>query len=266
MIFLSRRSIPLVATLFALQYYESVVAFHASLPNRASMIQQKRNQNNDDGVDILIMLRAVSAQEAAERMQQLQQADRAAMEQEQPPLLFDEELIDEMNAAYMTLEKRIQDGPGSLAVNEIDQLENRFRRIIEEMKINEHNRPTKKSSSTESQQQQQQQQQQVQSSPTVITNERNNVLDTSNDEGPVYDGSGGLGQPRGTINTYAIEGMEEMTSEEYIKALQNKVIETQRERRESGRIGSHGTWNYLNKLSGNTAGILNKNGMLNKKE
>ena len=142
--------------------------------------------------------------------------------------------------------------------NEIDQLENRFRRIIEEMKINEHNRPTKKSSSTEPQHQQQQQQQQVQSSPTVITNERNNVLDTSNDEGPVYDGSGGMGQPRGTVNTYAIEGMEEMTSEEYIKALQNKVIETQRERRESGRIGSHGTWNYLNQLSGNTAGILNK--------
>jgi hypothetical protein len=62
------------------------------------------------------------------------------------------------------------------------------------------------------------------------------ALDTS-EEGSAHDGRGGMGQPRGTASTYMLEGMEEMGHEEYRKALQESVMERQRQRR-GRRIGN----------------------------
>jgi hypothetical protein len=279
----------LVITLVAIQQ-STVFAFHASLPNRAaSMVRSddRTSSSSRSGVDIIIILRAkLSADEAAERMQQ-QQRDREVMEQEQPPSLFEPKLVAEMNAAYNILEKRVLEGPGSLQESEIDELEVRFQKIILEMKLNEHNRPKKASTisrdgtggatiidaapmSTIRKQQQNgvslQQQHQPTSAPSEslssykIPNSVRQATDTSQDDDgvPEYDGTGGMGQPRGTVNTYAIEGMEEMSSDEYMAALQDRVINTQRERRRSGQAGSRGSWSYLNSLSGNSNGILNK--------
>mmetsp|Transcript_26590 Transcript_26590/g.37450 ORF Transcript_26590/g.37450 Transcript_26590/m.37450 type:complete len:333 (-) Transcript_26590:51-1049(-) len=76
------------------------------------------------------------------------------------------------------------------------------------------------------------------------------VTDTSQDEGPVFDGTGGMGQPRGTRNTYAIPGMDAMSPEEYRDALQKSVIDAQRKRRQQygGMVGNRASHSYLNQL------------------
>ena len=79
---------------------------------------------------------------------------------------------------------------------------------------------------------------------------RSEVVDTSNDESPAYDGTGGLGMARGTRNTYVIPGMDEMTAEEYQVALQKSVSDLQEERRmaRSGAVGNGAVRNYLDSL------------------
>ena len=77
------------------------------------------------------------------------------------------------------------------------------------------------------------------------------VQDLSEDEGPAYDGTGGMGLARGTANTYHIEGMEEMSPEEYQEALAQQVIDFQKQRRYSGtRRGARTTDDYLVFLNG----------------
>ena len=72
---------------------------------------------------------------------------------------------------------------------------------------------------------------------------------------------------QGTVNTYAIDGMGEMSPEEYQKALQQSVIDRQKERKRSGlTTGNKASWDYLSGLSGGKdKGVLNKSGMQNKK-
>jgi len=48
------------------------------------------------------------------------------------------------------------------------------------------------------------------------------------EEGEEYDGTGGLGLAKGTVNTYVLPGMDEMTGEEYRAALQASVIRGRR--------------------------------------
>jgi hypothetical protein len=56
--------------------------------------------------------------EAIERLRQ-QQEDRTVMEQEQPPMLYHEEMVQTISNDYMTLEKRIHGGPGALTIIEV---------------------------------------------------------------------------------------------------------------------------------------------------
>jgi hypothetical protein len=119
------------------------------------------------------------------------------------------------------------------------------------------------SSSSPPQYQQQQQPQQQQASATAaVASSSSKILDKSMDEGPMYDGHGGMGQPRGTVNTYVIEGMDEMSPQEYQKALQESVLERQRQRKNSGMItGNRATWDYLNQLTAKgDDGVLSKGG------
>lgn len=85
---------------------------------------------------------------------------------------------------------------------------------------------------------------------TAMKSTDKKVTDTSNDEAPDYDGSGGMGLARGTANTYAIPGMDEMTPEEYRKALQKSVSDRQTRRHSSrgGVVGNRAAHEYLDNL------------------
>jgi hypothetical protein len=87
--------------------------------------------------------------------------------------------------------------------------------------------------------------------PVLATLTNPKPYDDNESEGPAYDGTG-FGVAKGTANTYAIEGMDEMTAEEYQAALSQQVIERARKRR-YGLGGAHGnrqTLDYMNSLSG----------------
>jgi len=81
-------------------------------------------------------------------------------------------------------------------------------------------------------------------------NSKSQLMDTSNDEGPTYDGTGGLGLAKGTRNTYIIPGMDEMSPEEYRAALQKSVSDRQsiRKERRSGVVGNRAALQYLDQL------------------
>ena len=81
------------------------------------------------------------------------------------------------------------------------------------------------------------------------------TTDTSLDEGPAFDGKTGFGLAKGTTNTYAIPGMDEMTPEEYRNKLQESISARQAKRREEslksrgGMIGNANSQSYLDGLS-----------------
>jgi len=177
-----------------------------------------------------------------------------------------------MQEALLTLEKCVKDG--SLDVDEITDLDQRLHIILQEMKLNADKplemppepqtpaipqiaipKPTKAVESTTSIETTTPN---LQAPTPAVTATGETIMDTSQDEGPVYDGKGGMGQPRGTVNTYIIDGMDEMTSDEYRLALQQSLIDRQRDRKKSGAaVGNRSTWNYLNQLTGES-GVLKK--------
>jgi hypothetical protein len=57
-----------------------------------------------------------------------------------------------------------------------------------------------------------------------------------------------MGLAKGTVNTYLIPGMDEMTGEEYRAALQKSVIERQAKRSNTGVTGNLTSQNYLDTL------------------
>lgn len=70
------------------------------------------------------------------------------------------------------------------------------------------------------------------------------------EEGSPYEGKGGLGLASGTANTWIIDGMDEMTGEEYRAALQESVSRRQAERRKTRpNLGNLQSNNYLDSLS-----------------
>lgn len=157
------------------------------------------------------------------------------------PQLFDEDLLDDMQQALLMMEKRIKEGPSSLTSVQVQDLGARLNRIVHEMKTNEHQSPKEVLLASNHSDQSAP----AEAAPTTTLNQLE-------DETPSYDGKGGMGQPRGTINTYIIEGMEEMDSETYRLALQQSIIDRQRERRRSGKVGNRGSIDYLSTLSGST--------------
>jgi len=80
------------------------------------------------------------------------------------------------------------------------------------------------------------------------------ITDLSLDEGPAFDGTG-IGLAKGTTNTYAIPGMDEMSPEEYRNKLQETISARQAKRREEslksrgGKIGNANAQSYLDSLS-----------------
>ena len=202
----------------------------------------------------------------------IQQArSKSGLPEQESPQIFDQDILDDMQSALLRMERRIQEGP--LTFSEVDSLEGELQRIVTDMKVNAHRKLSKPSKKVGEAAQASAPRLDPPSpvmtadSPTYSQATTSPAFDTpsvsnenSNDEeGPAFDGKGGMGQPRGTVNTYAIPGMDEMTPEEYQKALEQAVIERARQRRYSGQpSGNRATWDYLNHLSGET-GILKKN-------
>lgn len=79
----------------------------------------------------------------------------------------------------------------------------------------------------------------------------------------MHDGT--LGQAPGTKNTYVIEGMDDMTPDEYQAALAQSVIERSNEQRYAGKSrGNRLAHDYMAHLSGNSDPSINIFGAGNK--
>ena len=150
--------------------------------------------------------------------------------QETEPLkIFDESIYSDIASAYEKLDKRFKEGPGCLTASELHHLEAELTRIAEEMKQNQHKRPGR---------------------PSMQTSDSNS--NDSSEAAPEHERKGGFdgryGVPQGTTNTYVIDGMDEMTPEEYQVAIQEAVSARQRQRRQSGTVGNQTSQNYLDRL------------------
>ena len=204
---------------------------------------------------------------------------------EEAPKLFEEYIYDDLQNILLTLEKRAKEGPGSLSMLEVEEFVAMADRVTVEMKgfdadggSPSSTTPTQKQPVVEAVTTQPAPAAVVPATPTpppapvAIASQPADVAaetqsihveaaaqqpatpevqDTSEDEGPAYDGTGGMGQPRGTVNTYIIPGMDEMSPDEYLDALQKSVSARHDERRRSGKnYGNRQTWDYLNNLTG----------------
>lgn len=175
-------------------------------------------------------------------------------EDEEPPKLYSESLYEDMRQTLLALENRIKNGPGSLSMLEVEQVCAQTGRILVEMREFEAGRVSGLGSAGASTV--------ALVAPAVPTGMATSqtVYDETNDEeGEAYAGKGGLGLAKGTVNTYVIDGMDEMSPEEYQKALQQSIIDRQSNRKTSGGYGNRATWDYLNNLTGaGDNGVLKK--------
>ena len=200
-----------------------------------------------------VRMAPLSNEEIFARAQQTKQQQREQQDAEPAPMLFDDDMLADMQAALLLMEERVKSGPGSLSLLQVDQLQAQLSKIRKEMIENEHLRPSKpvpqaQLLSSES------------GSPVVATVDAAPQIidmDTPSDEGKAYDGHGGMGQAADTVNTYIIPGMDAMSPEEYQKTLQASVIARQQRRKETGVTGNRSSWDYLNSLTGET-GVLKK--------
>jgi hypothetical protein len=169
------------------------------------------------------------------------------------PKNFEDKLLADMQSALLKLERRVQEGPGALSLLEVEELDGELSRVIAEMRANGDQRPIKPKSADPSGDLKSAAPSATATATSVGSS--NSLLD---EEGEAYDGKGGMGQPKGTINTYIIEGMEEMSSEEYRLALERSLIDRQAARRQAGVVGNKSTWDYMSQLNPNDKGILRR--------
>jgi hypothetical protein len=202
------------------------------------------------------------------------QQRKAAEEEENapPPMLYDDDMLNDMQAALLLMERRVAEGPGSLSLLDVDQLNAQLNKIMAEMRLNEHKKPSRPPITEE----QQPRTFAVSTPPpavaptpstrveTVAAAPKVIDIDTPLDEGEEYNGRGGMGQAADTTNTYIIPGMDEMSPEEYQKELQRSVIERQAIRKQTGVTGNRSSWDYLNSLTGETGVLKKETGVLKK--
>jgi hypothetical protein len=188
-----------------------------------------------------------------------------------PVMLFDEVMLQDMQTAIMLLDQRAIEGPGSLSMSDIDQLEGLLQKILHEMRINQHLKPQRPSlvSATASAVSSSSSSsgggggssnsnapalpvETVGAAPKVID------MDTPEDEGTSFGSTGGgMGQAAETTNTYILPGMDQMTAAEYQYELQKAVIAKQNVRRQTLTTGNRSSWDYMNQLTGES-GVLKK--------
>jgi hypothetical protein len=196
----------------------------------------------------------LTAEEAAQRAAA---AASAALKEAPQPKLFEDDLLDDMQQCLLKLERRVKNGAGALSLLEVEEFEFATRRILDEMKLNEHNRPKPAPAFPNVQVEETPKAAAVAppaaaapvaATPPQVQNNNQKVMDISNDEGPTYDGTGGMGLAKGTTNTYIIDGMDEMSPEEYQKALQKSISDRQARRVREGTYGNRNSNDYLSAL------------------
>lgn len=170
----------------------------------------------------------------------LKRARKAAgVEEDEPEQLFKDEILIDFQESLLLLEKRVKQGPGSLSSVEVNDLENRLKNIIQDLKENDNGEaPVSRAMPPP----------QMASAAPVEPVATSTPVPENDEEGKAYDGEGGLGLATGTANTWVIDGMDEMTGEEYRAALQESVSARQRKRR-AGTIGNLSSNNYLDNLN-----------------
>ncbi len=171
----------------------------------------------------------------------LKRARKAAgvEEEPEPEPIFNEMIMNDFQQSLLLLEKRVKEGPASLSSSEVQNLDVMLNRIVTDMR--EHNAGAGAGSGSGSAGAVT-----VPAVPVVSTSTP--YYETSDEEGDPYAGKGGLGLAKGTANTYLIDGMDEMSPEEYRKALQESVSARQVQRRQSGSVGNLSSNNYLDNL------------------
>ena len=211
-----------------------------------------------------------------------QRARSGLPDPDEHPKLYSDELLDDMKEVLVLLERRVQDGMGSIGSSDIERFVSMSNNILVEMKEKEYQRlndaaatsssssaaaaPATTESSTATTAAAV-----VETAPAksasagVDTAEKDKTTTEEKEEeevydpeveGPDYDPAGGQGSiPKDTRNTYIIPGMDAMSPEEYRVALQQSIIDRQSQRKASGKYGNRNTWDYLNNLSGDT-GVL----------
>lgn len=211
------------------------------------------------------VLSASSSSAAAATIAKARKAAGLPVEEEAPPL-FSDNLLEDMRTALLLLEKRVKDGPGAMTHLEVDEFQTATDRIYANMK--------EQAATLASRPKPGERVVELTANPPpgaelayddevpemVVSPKVTQVLDTSNDEGPAYTGKGGMGLAQGTTNTYVIPGMDEMSPEEYQKALQDSISERQRNRHKKGIYGNRATWDYLNHLNGDHHASVLKEG------
>jgi len=183
---------------------------------------------------------------------------------EEKPQIFDDNLLEDFKSALLILEKRVKEGPSSLSVGEIQEFEIMTGRIIKEHDeyLKNGGTPLDKGISTN-----------PAASPPVAVSPLKvlpngqpggeakplveslpaatgpaDEIEHNPEEGEAYNGVGGFGLAKGTTNTWVIPGMDEMTGEEYRKALQESVSARQSVRKAGEVTGNRSSNNYLNSL------------------
>lgn len=186
-------------------------------------------------------LNALTAQDILKRARKA-----AGVEEEpEPEPIFNDQIMNDFQQSLLMLEKRVKAGPGSLSSDEVKDLDIMLNRIMKDMVNHDGvvsrsvatttNTPAPAPVATAPP---------TQSIPVSSTtyNEHND------EEGEAYVGKGGLGLAKGTANTYIIDGMDEMSPEEYRAALQESISGRQSKRRSSGLVGNMSSNNYLNNI------------------
>lgn len=190
-------------------------------------------------------------------------------DEEEAPKIFEDDLLADMQQMLLTLEKRVRDGPGSVSLLEVEELQARSNRVLVDMKAKETDRlngvgsaappaamPIAAAPAAP---------------PAVVATQATPAPEevktvVMGEDGPEYDGSGGMGLAQGTANTYIIPGMDEMSPEEYRDALQKSISARQSNRHRDGITGNRATWDYLNYLSPGDTGCLKEDEYGNKEE
>jgi len=186
-------------------------------------------------------------------------------EDDESPQIFDDATLEDMQQSLLIFEKRVKEGPGSLSEADILKLETMTGNIVTELNIfikNGGEPPSKPAPSAASMASVSVQDREALVTPrnaapggeakSLVANLPaalgSQDMDHNDEEGEGYDGTGGMGLAKGTVNTYVIPGMDEMTGEEYRAALQKSVIERQAKRSNTGVTGNLTSQNYLDNL------------------
>lgn len=185
---------------------------------------------------------------------------------EDGPQLFDDDMLDNMQQSLLILEKRVSEGPGSVSLLEIEEFQAMTTRILKDMKDKEQERlddlasapPAAEALTLEAAPAvepapapaaQEESVTEIPPATEVVSNENSDSYHINEEEGTPYDGTGGMGLASGTTNTYVIPGMDEMSPEEYQKALQKTVSDHQATRKATGVYGNRATSDYLSNLN-----------------